>query len=369
MISPKQLILHQVQMPLKHPFSNSYTTVREKDMLIIELIDQDGVRGWGETVAFTEPWYTEETTATAAYMIEHHIWPLIQNETLHHPDELIRPFTNIKRNHMAKAAVEGAVWDLFAKRHNQPLYKVIGGTTNKIAVGASIGLQPDYPALLEKIETAMEEGYQRIKLKIKPEQDLDWLDTVRHHFPETPIMADANSAYTLKDLPLLKQLDHYNLMMIEQPLGSDDFVHHALLREEITTPICLDESIHTLADTQTAIALKSCDIISIKLGKVGGFTQARKIHALCEENQIPVWCGGMLEAGIGRAQSLSLATLPNFSLPADPGASSRYFQHDIIMPEVEVKKGFITLPEKPGIGYAIDRDALNFFTANQRVLT
>src|SRR5699024_35494 len=216
----------------------------------------------------------------------------------------------------------GALWDLFAKRQQQPLYKMIGGTTNKVNVGASIGLQPDSTTLIEKIQVAIDQGYQRIKLKIKPDHDIDLLDKVRQRFPTIPLMVDANSAYTLQDIDHLKKIDEFNLMMIEQPLAHDDFVNHALLKEKIDTAICLDESIHTISDVETAIALKSCDIISIKLGKVGGFSQAKAIHDLCAEKNIPVWCGGMLEAGVGRAQSLALATLPNFTLPADPGASN-----------------------------------------------
>ncbi|WP_369403482.1 o-succinylbenzoate synthase [Gracilibacillus boraciitolerans] len=247
----------------------------------------------------------------------------------------------------------------FCETSKKPLYHTIGGITNKIPVGAAIGIQSDEYQLLTKIQQLLDEGYQRIKLKIKPNQDLHILEKVREHFPDTPLMVDANAAYTLKDIEHLKQLDQYNLMMIEQPLAHDDLIDHAELQAQIHTPICLDESINTLADVKAAIALKSCKVISIKLAKVGGITNAIAIHDYCEHHHIPVWCGGgMLEAGgVGRAQSLALATLPNFQFPADPGASNRYWHKDIITPEVEVHDGYVTLPDQPGIGYELNLSA------------
>ncbi|MDX8045048.1 o-succinylbenzoate synthase [Gracilibacillus sp. S3-1-1] len=362
MISFTKLIIHRFKMPLKFPFANSNTTIEQKDIIITELHDQDGFIGYGESVAFDSPWYTEETADTVQYMVEHHLWPVIKKEQITHPTEL--NLHGIRRNHMAKTAIEGAVWDLYAKRQNKPLYQVIGGTTNKIPVGAAVGLQSTDDQLLEKIAQALNAGYQRIKLKIKPENDLHTLEKVREHFPVTPLMVDANSAYTIADIAHLKKMDEYNLMMIEQPLAPDDFIDHAKLQQAIDTPICLDESIHTLADVRTAITLNSCKVISIKLAKVGGFSNAINIHDYCREHHVPVWCGGMLEAGVGRAQSLALATLPNFTLPADPGASNRYWHQDIISPEVEVNNGYVTLPEQPGIGYHVQLPI-----TNQKVLT
>ncbi|SHM63649.1 o-succinylbenzoate synthase [Gracilibacillus kekensis] len=361
MLAFEKLIIHRFKMPLKHPFANSITTIKDKDVIITELIDENGIKGYGESVAFASPWYTEETTDTVQHMIEHHLWPLIKAQRIEHPREL--ELHQVRRNHMAKATIEGAVWDLYAKQQKKPLYQVIGGTTNKIPVGAAIGMQSDDQQLLIKIHEALNEGYQRIKLKINPTQDLHILEKVREHFPTIPLMVDANSGYTLKDIDHLKRLDQYNLMMIEQPLAHDDFIDHAKLQEQITTPICLDESINTLADVTTAIELKSCKIISIKLSKVGGFTNAIAIHDYCQAHNVPVWCGGMLEAGVGRSQSLALATLPNFQFPADPGASTRYWHQDIITPEVEVHNGYVTLPEQPGIGYQV------YLPAHQKVLT
>ncbi|UOQ87111.1 o-succinylbenzoate synthase [Gracilibacillus salinarum] len=362
MITIEKCILHRFKMSLKHPFANSSTTVTEKDIIITELIDREGRSGFGESVAFDAPWYTEETTDTVAVMIENHLWPLIRHQTFSDPGAI--PFHTVRRNHMAKAAIEGAVWDLYAKQQQQPLYQLIGAQTNKIPVGAAIGLQPSDDLMLTKIEQAIQAGYQRIKLKIKPGYDLTLLEKVRSHFPDVPIMADANSAYTLNDIDHLKKFDDYNLMMIEQPLAHNDFIDHARLQEQLQTPICLDESIHTFADVRTAIQLKSCQIISIKLGKVGGFTNAIRIHDYCQQHGIPVWCGGMLEAGVGRVQSLALATLPNFQYPADPGASNRYWHQDIITPEVEVENGYVTLPDEHGIGYQVQLPQ-----SNQKVLT
>ncbi|WP_066188170.1 o-succinylbenzoate synthase [Gracilibacillus timonensis] len=351
-LSFTKLRLYRQALPLKHPFQNSSTIVTEKDVLFAELIDQDGLRGYGECVAFDSPWYTEETVETAQHMIQQHLWPLLQSQEITHPREL--NLDSVQRHHMAKTALEGAVWDIYAKKMKQPLYQVLGGKTNQVAVGAAIGIQSDLPTLLTKIEEALASGFQRIKLKIKPGYDLHVLEQVRRHYPDIPLMVDANSAYTLQDTALLQQIDRFNLLMIEQPLGSDDLLDHSILQQELKTSICLDESIDTLADVQAALALKSCQIISIKLGKVGGFNQARAIHDYCQERGVPVWCGGMLEAGIGRAQSLALATLPNFYYPADPGPSNRYWQRDIIQPEIGMEKGMITLPEQPGMGYQVD---------------
>ncbi|WP_058308743.1 o-succinylbenzoate synthase [Gracilibacillus massiliensis] len=352
MLAFKKLRIHRFKMPLKYPFANSLTTIKEKDVIITELIDQEGRKGYGESVAFDSPWYTEETTDTVQHMIEQHLWPLIKTQRIEHPQEL--ELHQVRRNQMAKTAIEGAVWDLYAKQQKKPLYQVIGGTTNKIPVGAAIGVQSNDQQLLTKIQQALDNGYQRIKLKIKPSHDLYLLEKVREHFPTIPLMVDANSAYTLKDIDHLKKLDQFNLMMIEQPLAHDDFIDHAKLQEQLTTPICLDESVNTLADVKTAIELKSCKVISIKLAKVGGFTNGIAIHDYCQKHNIPVWCGGMLEAGVGRVQSLALATLPNFQFPADPGASNRYWHQDIIRPEVEVHDGYVTLPDQPGIGYQVN---------------
>ncbi|SER88816.1 O-succinylbenzoate synthase [Gracilibacillus ureilyticus] len=365
MIQIKYLIFHRISMPLLQPFANSRHTVNEKDFYLIELIDQDGFKGYGETVAFDSPWYTEETTNTARSIIEHELVSYLA-EPMDQPGTFMKRAETVRRHHMAKAAVEGALWDLFAKRENKPLYRAIGSDNNQVKVGVAIGRKQNISILLQAIQTAVDNGYRRIKLKINRDEDLAVLDAVRSKYPDVPLMVDANSAYTIDDLAHIKKFDQYNLMMIEQPFAYDDFVDHAKLVQAINTPICLDESIHSFADARTAIALNSCQIMSIKLGRVGGFSQALAIHQLCERHHIPVWSGGMLEAGVGRAQSLALATLPNFSLPADQAGSDRYWKRDIITPAITASNGIITLPDKPGIGYEIDEEALQFYRTERK---
>lgn len=259
---------------------------------------------------------------------------------------------------MAKAGLEGAIWDLYAKQQGVTLAEALGGEKKVIDVGVSIGIQPNVEQLLNIIDRYVKEGYKRVKLKIKPGKDIDVLQEVRRQFPDLPIMADANSAYTLNDMEHLQKLDDLDLMMIEQPLAHDDIIDHAKLQAYIKTPVCLDESIHSLEDTRKAIELKSCKIINIKIGRVGGLTEAKLIHNYCKEKGIPVWCGGMLEAGVGRAHNIALTTLPQFTLPGDTASSSAYWEKDVITPEVNVTNGMIYVPEKPGIGYDIDEKAL-----------
>ncbi|MFA1822284.1 o-succinylbenzoate synthase [Virgibacillus oceani] len=351
-------------MRLKDPFTTSFGTFQEKEFFVTEAIDNDGNRGFGESVAFTSPWYSEETVKTNLHVMKDFLIPILQENEITHPDEVSVLFTPIKRNNMAKAALEGAVWDLYAKRQNISLSRALGGTKTEIDVGISIGIQPTVADLLDVIDQYVKEGYKRIKIKIKPGWDIDVLREVRKQFPDTAIMADANSAYTLADIDHLKQLDDLNLTMIEQPLEHDDIVDHAELQAALKTPVCLDESIHSLADARKAIKLGSCKIINIKIGRVGGLTEAKRIHDYCKENGIAVWCGGMLEAGVGRAHNIALTTLSQFSLPGDTAGSSRYWKQDIIQPEVIVENGVITVPDKPGIGYEVDDEVLSAFATD-----
>ncbi|WP_186575891.1 o-succinylbenzoate synthase [Aquibacillus kalidii] len=362
LFSIESVILHRLNMKLKAPFTTSLDHFQNKDFYIIEVIDQDGNQGFGETVAFPTPWYTEETTETVFHMMDSFLIPLLQKKQLSHPDQVAELFMPIRRNNMAKAGLEGAIWDLYAKRQAIPLADAIGGDNKKpVEVGVAVGIQESLSDLLKVVEQHVTEGYKRIKLKIKPGKDLTILKEVRKQFPDIPLMADANSAYSLKDLDHLKRFDELGLQMIEQPLGHNDFLDHAMLQRQIETPICLDESIHTLSDVKTAIALGSCKIITIKLGRVGGYTVAKKIHDYCREHDVPVWCGGMLEAGIGRAHSIALATLPQFILPGDTSASSRYWEKDIITPEVTMHNGLVQLPDLAGIGFEIDWQALESY--------
>ena len=362
-----KIILHKLRMNLKSPFTTSFGSFQEKDFFIIEMIDQDGNHGFGESVAFSSPWYSEETIRTNEHIIEDFLIPLLKQHPLSHPDEATKLFAPIRRNNMAKAALEGAIWDLYAKRNQMSLAKALGGEKKEIEVGISIGIQPSVKDLLHTIEWAATEGYKRMKIKIKPGWDVDVLREVRQHFPALPIMADANSAYTLKDIEHLKQLDELNLMMIEQPLEHDDIVDHARLQKELETPVCLDESIHSFDDARKAVELGSCKIINIKIGRVGGLTESKRIHDYCKANHIAVWCGGMLEAGVGRAHNIALTTLDQFIMPGDTASSSRYWEKDIIEPEVVAKNGMIEVPDAPGIGYEIDRQALEKFTISKKV--
>lgn len=368
-ISIRNVTLHRLVMRLNDPFTTSFGTFQDKEFFVIEVEDDSGFTGFGETVAFSSPWYSEETVETNQHMMERFLIPLLLDTPFQHPDEISKRFEPIRRNNMAKSAIEGAVWDLYAKRMNLPLSKALRGTKEQIDVGISIGIQPTVKELLHVVERYVTEGYKRIKLKIKPGYDYSMVKEVRRIFPEVPLMADANSAYTLNDIELLKRLDDLNLMMIEQPLAHDDIVDHAKLQSQLTTPICLDESIHSLEDARKAVELGSCKIINIKIGRVGGLSESKKIHDYCASQGISLWCGGMLEAGIGRAHNIAIATLSNFDLPGDTAASSRYWVQDIIEPEVTVKNGVIQIPKKPGIGYEVNRRALESFRIDKQVFT
>ncbi|MGB6779766.1 MAG: o-succinylbenzoate synthase [Planococcus citreus] len=357
--------VRKLKMVLKHPFTTSFGTFQEKEFLVVEVKDEKGNSGWGESVAFHSPWYSEETVETNLHIIRDFLVPIVLENDIGHPEEVNGLFAHLRKNNMAKSAVEGAVWDLYAKREQVTLARALGGQLEKIEVGISIGINENMQELIETVRGFVEEGYKRIKVKIKPGFDVDVMRELRKQFPDVPMMADANSAYRLDDTELLKELDEFGLTMIEQPLASDDIIDHAKLQSQLKTPICLDESIHSLEDTRKAIELGSTKIINIKIGRVGGLTEAKKIHDYCLEKNIPVWCGGMLESGIGRAHNVALTTLPNFVLPGDTAGSSRYWEQDIILPEVTVEDGYITVPEGNGIGYEVDRQALERYTVDK----
>ncbi|QVY59892.1 o-succinylbenzoate synthase [Cytobacillus gottheilii] len=362
-----KVIMNHVRMRLREPFHTSFGTIQDKDIAVIEVIDEKGNSGWGESVALPDPTYTEETFKTNWHILEDYLIPLLLNREISHPDEVGVIFSPIRRNYMAKAAIEGAVWDLYAKRSDLSLSDALGGTRKSIEAGISIGIQQSKEELFKKIEGYLEEGFKRIKIKIKPGMDVEIIKAVRERFPDVPLMADANSAYTLKDTDHLRKLDEFNLLMIEQPLGADDIINHAKLQKAIKTPICLDESIQSLDDVKKAVELGSCQIINIKIGRVGGLSSARDIHQYCKENGIAVWCGGMLEAGIGRAFNIALSSLENFTLPGDTAGSARYWEEDIINPEVVVVDGLIEVPSSIGIGYEPNRETIKKYTVNQTI--
>ncbi|TYR78815.1 o-succinylbenzoate synthase [Priestia megaterium] len=351
----QHIILRHVKMELLEPFKTSVFTETHKEFILVEIQGKNGLSGWAESVASPEPYYKEETLKTNWHIMEDFLIPLLLQNPVSHPEQLKKLFEPIRGNTMAKAALEGAMWDLYARTLEQPLAKVLGGTKEKIDVGVSLGIKDSETELLKAVEKHCEEGYKRIKLKVKPGWDLDILKAVRKHFPDISLMADANSAYTLADTDRLKAFDEFNLTMIEQPLAYDDIIDHAKLQRQIETPLCLDESIYTVEDARHAIELGSCKIINIKIGRVGGLHESKLIHDLCKVHGVPVWCGGMLEAGVGRAHNVAITALDNFTLPGDTSASSRYFDADITDPAITVENGTITIPQTPGIGFEPNR--------------
>jgi O-succinylbenzoate synthase len=357
--------LYVIEMPLKSPFVTRIGTVKDREGIIVKITNKDGISGFGECVAFSTPWYTEETVETCLHMMTDFLIPLLQNILINHPENAFSLFKMIRRNNMAKAALETALWDLYAKSHSQPLSVSLGGTRKEIAAGVVVATDSTVKAI-QQIEDYLKDGYKRVKVKIDPNQDYSFLAEIRKVYPDLPIIADANSAYSLKDIDRLKALDEFNLLMIEQPLGADDIIDHAVLQKEIQTPICLDESIVSFEDAKKAIQLGSCKVINIKVGRVGGLSEAKRIHDYCYERDIPVWCGGMIEFGISRAHNIALASLPGFSIPGDISASNRFWEEDIITPEVNVEKGNISVPEGPGIGFMINQKRLQQFLLSKR---
>lgn len=359
-----EVTIRKMKMRMKVPFSTSFGTMQDKHFLLLEVHDVLGNTGWGESVAFDAPWYTEETVETSLHMLRDFLIPLLLEKDISHPDDVCSLFAPIRGNKMAKAGLECAVWDLYAKRKGISLAEALGGERQRIEVGISIGIQKDLADLIDNVQQKLEEGYKRIKVKIKPGADVDVIRGLRAACPDVPLMADANSAYSLDDIDLLKQLDEFGLLMIEQPLAHDDIVDHAVLQKQLKTPVCLDESIHSLEDVRKAVELGSTKVINVKIGRVGGLSEAKRIHDYCMEKGVPVWCGGMLEAGIGRAHNIALTSLPNFILPGDTAGSSHYWEKDIVEPEVVVEDGYITVPTAPGIGFAPDLRAIGEFTTD-----
>jgi o-succinylbenzoate synthase len=364
----KEVMLKRVKMKLKNPFKTSFGTIQDKEFFVLKTIDEDRFHGWGESVAFVSPWYTEETVQTTEHMLEDFLLPLLFQSPVTHPSELLNRFSVIRRNQMAKAAIEGAVWDLYARRQKASLSKVLGGVRDKIDVGVSLGIQKDVDDLLSLIGSYVEKGYKRVKVKIKPGWDVAIIEEIRKHFPDLPLMADANSAYSLKDIDHLKKLDAFNLLMIEQPLGYDDMIDHATLQANIKTPVCLDESICSFEDAYKAIQIGACKVINIKAGRVGGLEASKRIHDYCLEKHVPVWCGGMLEAGIGRGHNIALSSLEHFTIPGDLSASSHYWEEDIIIPEVLVENGQVVVPKSEGFGFEINWSVLDRHTVSEKII-
>jgi len=356
------ITLRELRMPLKHFFETSFGRTTERRVLLVTA-HCEGVEGWAECVAGEGPFFSYEWIETSWATITEFLAPTLIGKTISQAKDTAALMSQVRGHHMAKAALENAVWDAEAKQRQVPLWKLLGGTRKEIACGVSIGIQDSHEQLLDKIETELAAGYQRIKIKVKPGWDLDVLKKIRARWPDILLSCDANSAYRPGDLEHLRKFDDFNLLMIEQPLWDDDIYHHSKLQRELKTALCLDESIRQRRDAEQAIALGACRIINIKVGRLGGFSEAIAVHDLCQRHNIPVWCGGMLETGVGRAHNVALSTLPNFSLPGDVSASKRYWVEDIVEPEIEVTpQGTITVTDKPGTGHEVKRDFIRKLT-------
>jgi O-succinylbenzoate synthase len=357
----------RITMPLLRPFETSFGREDAADR-VITAVYADGLVGWGEAPVGLMPLYSAETTETCWHVQRDMLIPLLLGNAVEHASDLPALFAPVRDHNMAKAGLEAAVWDLEAQRTGAPVADLVGGVRKRVDVGVSIGVQASVDALLDRIASFRAEGYRRIKVKIKPGWDEGVIAAIRRRFPGVPLMADANSAYTLDDAAMLTALDGFDLLMVEQPLAHDDLLDHAALQRRMKTPICLDESITTLGRAREALECGSCRIINIKPARVGGITASKRIHDLCEANDIPVWCGGMLETGIGRAHNLAVASLPNFTLPGDISASSRYWEQDIVEPAFTLNDdGTMDVPQGVGIGVEVQRDRLMRWTVDRAV--
>ncbi len=366
MIAIREVQLREIHLPLIQPFETSFGRTCNRRILLVTVKTAEGI-GYGECTAGEEPGYSCETTETAWHMLSDFIIPCLLDREIGGACDVEASLRSIRGNRMAKAAMETAVWDLEARLRGIPLAAHIGGVRQEITCGVSIGIQAGIDALLEKVRQELCAGYRRIKIKIKPGWEVEPVRQIRAAFGDIPLMVNANSAFRLSDITLLQRLDVFGLMMIEQPLGYDDIVDHAVLQKELATPLCLDESICSAEDARKAVEMGSCRIINVKLGRVGGYSEALKINGYCARNGIPVWCGGMLESGIGRAHNIAMSSLSGFTLPGDVSASRRYYEEDTVSPPVTVTpEGTICLPETPGIGYAPDWKRIERATVRTR---
>jgi o-succinylbenzoate synthase len=367
-MKPEAITLREIQMPLVQFFETSFGRIYSRRILLLTA-HCEGLNGWGECVAGEDPFYSSEWIESSWPTITRYLAPAVLGRNLDRARDCAALFSRVRGHRMAKAALENALWDAEAQQKNHPLWKLLGGTRTEIPCGVSIGIQDSVEQLLEKIQIELAAGYRRIKVKVKPGWDVNVLERIRSRWADITLSCDANSAYTLDQVEHLRTFDQFNLLMIEQPLWDDDIFYHARLQKELRTAICLDESIIHARAATVAIATGACRIINIKVGRVGGFTEAQKIHDLCQSQNVPVWCGGMLESGIGRAQNIALSTLQNFHLPGDVSASKRYWKEDIIEPEVEVSShGMIAISDQPGTGYRIKEDLIEKLTVRKETI-
>ncbi|MBZ5569263.1 MAG: o-succinylbenzoate synthase [Acidobacteriia bacterium] len=362
------ITLREIRMPLVHFFETSFGRTTERAILLVTL-HGDGLNAWGECVAGENPFYSSEWVDSAWVTLAKFLAPQVLGREFATAQECPALLAQVKGHRMAKAAIENALWAAEAVEKNVPLWKLLGGTRRQIECGVSIGIQDSVEQLLEKIETELAAGYRRIKVKVKPGWDLKVLERIRARWPDILLSCDANSAYRMDDVEHLQRFDEFGLLMMEQPLWNDDFFFHARLQKQIKTAICLDESIRHARDAEAALHLGACRIVNIKVGRVGGFSEAVRVHDLCRAHDVPVWCGGMLETGIGRAHNIALSTLENFRLPGDVSASKRYWKEDIIEPEVEVtREGMINVPEAAGTGYRVRDELIEKLTVRREVI-
>jgi O-succinylbenzoate synthase len=362
------ITLREIRMPLVHFFETSFGRTTGRRILLVTA-HCDGINGWAESVAGENPFYSAEWAETAWPAFRDYLAPAVLGKKLNQAREAPALFSHVRGNRMAKAAVENALWDAEAKEKQQPLWRLLGGTRREIPCGVSIGIQDSVEQLLEKIERELAAGYRRIKVKVKPGWDVNVLERIRSRWPDILLSCDANSAYRLSEVEHLRKFDQFNLLMIEQPLWNDDIYFHARLQKQIKTKICLDESIRNARDAEAAIEMGACGIINIKVGRVGGFTEAKSVHDVCQSHNIPVWCGGMLESGIGRVHNIALSTLENFRLPGDVSASKRYWKEDVVEPEVEISpRGTIAISDEPGTGYRVREDLIEKLTVRKETI-
>lgn len=362
------ITLREIQMPLVHFFETSFGRTYSRRILLVT-VHSEGEDGWGESVVGEDPFYSSEWIETAWPTMTKYLIPALLGKTIESARECPALLAKVRSHRMAKGGLENALWDAEAKQKKLPLWKLLGGTRREIPCGVSIGIQDSVEQLLEKIEVELAAGYRRIKVKVKPGWDVNVLERIRSRWADITLSCDANSAYTLDQVEHLRKFDQFHLLMIEQPLWNDEIYYHARLQKELNTSICLDESIVSARSAAFAVEAGACRIINIKVGRVGGFSEALKIHDICQANHIPVWCGGMLESGIGRSHNIALSTLENFKLPGDVSASKRYWKEDIIEPEVEVSaQGMIAISDQAGTGYRVRPDLIEKLTVRKETL-
>lgn len=366
-IRVEKLDVRLVGLQMKKPFRTSFTTVMKRPVVIVRVLTSDGRLGYGEAAPLPDPNYTPETPEISFQVMERYLAPSVAGRTFESAEALTDAMAWVRGFPFAKAGIESAFWHVAAIGADMPLSRLFGGTNASVAAGASLGMEKDIGDLLRKVESRLSEGYRRIKLKIQPGWDAQVVDAVRRHFGDIHLTVDANAAYDLKDLETFKTLDAYGLMMIEQPLAFDDLVDHARLQSELKTPVCLDESIDSIAKARAALALRSARVINIKPGRVGGPAAARTIHHLCGQADVPVWMGGMFESGLGRAFNLALASMPGFSLPADMAPSTHYFEDDLVHSTFKVESdGTIHVPTDTGLGFEVDEEIIEAQTVHRK---